>query len=112
ALVFSCLIVHDAAAPGIYTRSLHDALPICLAYAGSAARRPWFWLALVPQLPGLTPPGPWPGRRRARGRAAAWCALRAAARPRARDRKSTRLNSSHVKISYAVLCLKKKRTPA
>src|SRR5690625_6158088 len=30
------------------------------------------------------------------------------ARPRA-DRKSTRLNSSHVAISYAVLCLKKKR---
>src|SRR5690606_40194340 len=28
--------------------------------------------------------------------------------PRARDRKSTRLNSSHVKISYAVFCLKKK----
>src|SRR5690606_41951613 len=28
-------------------------------------------------------------------------------RPRARDRKSTRLNSSHVKISYAVFCLKK-----
>src|SRR5439155_23955014 len=27
----------------------------------------------------------------------------------ARDRKSTRLNSSHVAISYAVLCLKKKR---
>src|SRR5690606_39486275 len=27
---------------------------------------------------------------------------------RARDRKSTRLNSSHVKISYAVFCLKKK----
>src|SRR5690606_40280712 len=26
-----------------------------------------------------------------------------------RDRKSTRLNSSHVKISYAVLCLKKKK---
>src|SRR5207253_11497920 len=29
--------------------------------------------------------------------------------PRARDRKSTRLNSSHVAISYAVFCLKKKR---
>src|SRR5690606_41194500 len=29
-----------------------------------------------------------------------------------RDRKSTRLNSSHVKISYAVFCLKKKRTLA
>src|SRR5690606_41268379 len=28
--------------------------------------------------------------------------------PRAGDRKSTRLNSSHVKISYAVFCLKKK----
>src|SRR5690606_17058081 len=27
------------------------------------------------------------------------------------DRKSTRLNSSHVKISYAVFCLKKKNTP-
>src|SRR5690606_41584007 len=29
-------------------------------------------------------------------------------RPQRRDRKSTRLNSSHVKISYAVFCLKKK----
>src|SRR5437870_13539686 len=29
-------------------------------------------------------------------------------RPRLRDRKSTRLNSSHVAISYAVFCLKKK----
>src|SRR5207302_8785384 len=38
---------------------------------------------------------------------------RAAAWPRVhdrRDRKSTRLNSSHVKISYAVFCLKKKTT--
>src|SRR5690606_40500822 len=37
---------------------------------------------------------------------------RAEARPEAskdRDRKSTRLNSSHVKISYAVFCLKKKK---
>src|SRR3989442_9323888 len=30
----------------------------------------------------------------------------------ARDRKSTRLNSSHVRISYAVFCLKKKKTTA
>src|SRR3989442_5187441 len=29
-----------------------------------------------------------------------------------RDRKSTRLNSSHVRISYAVFCLKKKKTLA
>src|SRR2546430_12279093 len=28
------------------------------------------------------------------------------------DRKSTRLNSSHSQISYAVFCLKKKKTPA
>src|SRR3712207_6995870 len=28
------------------------------------------------------------------------------------DRKSTRLNSSHANISYAVFCLKKKTTPA
>src|SRR5438067_5842117 len=28
-----------------------------------------------------------------------------------KDRKSTRLNSSHVSISYAVFCLKKKKTP-
>src|SRR3712207_7355418 len=30
--------------------------------------------------------------------------------PRDRDRKSTRLNSSHANISYAVFCLKKKKT--
>src|SRR5690606_41944440 len=33
-------------------------------------------------------------------------------RPAVGDRKSTRLNSSHVKISYAVFCLKKKREDA
>src|SRR5690349_22007587 len=32
------------------------------------------------------------------------------ARPLREDRKSTRLNSSHVEISYAVFCLKKKNT--
>src|SRR2546430_13505513 len=32
--------------------------------------------------------------------------------PRARDRKSTRLNSSHSQISYAVFCLKKKKKHA
>src|SRR3989442_8412606 len=31
---------------------------------------------------------------------------------RKRDRKSTRLNSSHVRISYAVFCLKKNNTPS
>src|SRR5688572_32488829 len=35
---------------------------------------------------------------------------RASAGPAAEDRKSTRLNSSHSQISYAVFCLKKKKT--
>src|SRR2546426_1623455 len=34
---------------------------------------------------------------------------RASAKKRRRDRKSTRLNSSHLVISYAVFCLKKKK---
>src|SRR5437868_9622052 len=37
-------------------------------------------------------------------------ALRRVVEPRDQDRKSTRLNSSHVSISYAVFCLKKKTT--
>src|SRR5690242_21546857 len=36
-------------------------------------------------------------------------AARAAAEAQAEDRKSTRLNSSHMSISYAVFCLKKKK---
>src|SRR5204862_7826175 len=36
--------------------------------------------------------------------------LESAVRSLALDRKSTRLNSSHVEISYAVFCLKKKTT--
>src|SRR5436305_8823465 len=36
-------------------------------------------------------------------------AARPCSRTRPRDRKSTRLNSSHVRISYAVFCLKKKK---
>src|SRR5437868_11067631 len=36
-------------------------------------------------------------------------AIVAESTPTAEDRKSTRLNSSHVSISYAVFCLKKKK---
>src|SRR2546430_12308822 len=51
-------------------------------------------------------------RRTANRRCAGPCAsLNAPAASRARDRKSTRLNSSHSQISYAVFCLKKKKTP-
>src|SRR5437660_10621811 len=45
-----------------------------------------------------------PRRRAASRRHRAWCCAR-----RPRDRKSTRLNSSHVANSYAVFCLKKKK---
>src|SRR5688572_32584416 len=49
-------------------------------------------------------------------RPAANAGRKAAERPKAagaalRDRKSTRLNSSHSQISYAVFCLKKKNMP-
>src|SRR5256885_6340034 len=57
---------------------------------------------------GRYPPPPGPTRGRARRRPGAG----AGGRPRAgrgRDRKSTRLNSSHLVISYAVFCLKKKK---
>src|SRR3712207_8138034 len=43
-------------------------------------------------------------------RAARGEAARAGAEAQPRDRKSTRLNSSHANISYAVFCLKKKQT--
>src|SRR3989442_4359729 len=44
-----------------------------------------------------------------RGRHGTVCSTRAAATRAPKDRKSTRLNSSHVRISYAVFCLKKKK---
>src|SRR5204863_7660727 len=63
-------------------------------------RRPW----PRPRLPA-------PGRCRGRpARSWPWPPVRRHARcPALRDRKSTRLNSSHVEISYAVFCLKKKK---
>lgn len=51
-----------------YDHYLLVVVPLLLAglpYAGAVARGPWFWLALVPQIPGLTWPYLEPGRRRA-----------------------------------------------
>src|SRR5256885_6680107 len=74
---------NDTATTEIYTLSLHDALPI------STARPRDYHQA--------------PGRARGAQR-------HAPARQRhPGDRKSTRLNSSHLVISYAVFCLKKKK---
>src|SRR5207245_5689911 len=75
--------------PSIYTLSLHDALPIL----------PSHWPPpLLPQAlcPGHRPPRPRPRHEGGGGKGRG-------------DRKSTRLNSSHGSISYAVFCLKKKR---
>src|SRR6266496_48155 len=41
--------------------------------------------------------------------ASTWTARQRCSTRRSRDRKSTRLNSSHVEISYAVFCLKKQQ---
>src|SRR5690606_41881362 len=88
------------AAPDVYTLSLHDALPIYrrdqgshrVAGHGQRDRQP------VPDHDCL--------RRRLADVAAD--VDRRQGRDQRADRKSTRLNSSHVKISYAVFCLKKK----
>src|SRR3712207_8079269 len=48
-------------------------------------------------------------RRRRRAVRAGEAERRPGSRPRREDRKSTRLNSSHANISYAVFCLKKKK---
>src|SRR3712207_8650315 len=81
---------NDTATTEIYTLSLHDALPIWTGYAPRLADR----------LPGLDGCAFDPTRLPHGYRGA---------RRRRRDRKSTRLNSSHANISYAVFCLKKKK---
>src|SRR3712207_7556437 len=90
---------NDTATTEIYTLSLHDALPI--SPGGSPTAATSAACRLVP--------------RRAAGAVAAWSAWPARAASgsggsdRSADRKSTRLNSSHANISYAVFCLKKKK---
>src|SRR5690606_40367627 len=95
-----------------YTPSLHDALPIC---SGSATEvPPYFWttMLMTRETLGAKPKHPYicPLARRsgARARRLPYGPSRPAGyhpRSHERDRKSTRLNSSHVKISYAVFCL-------
>src|SRR5690606_41632907 len=88
---FAIFFFSDTATAEIYTLSLHDALPIfvdrAVLTALSSSSRGSAWVRLAPPVlvKNLAPD---------------------------EDRKSTRLNSSHVKISYAVFCLKKKTTPS
>src|SRR2546430_4037033 len=85
-IFYTFFFFNDTATTEIYTLSLHDALPISARVphgpGGGARRRGRRRHHLAP--------GPGPDRRRGA------------------DRKSTRLNSSHSQISYAVFCLKKK----
>src|SRR5438270_11752493 len=82
-ILFFFFFFNDTATTEIYTLSLHDALPILARSSpGSGAS-------------GAPSRGP-----------SAWSRNRPRCRP---DRKSTRLNSSHSQISYAVFCLKKKK---
>src|SRR3712207_7630210 len=87
---------NDTATTEIYTLSLHDALPIyreAVAYAeGGDAHAPD-----LEHLGAAHPVAHEPPRRDPSPRDA----------PCGQDRKSTRLNSSHANISYAVFCLKK-----
>src|SRR2546430_11114790 len=96
-MLFSFFFFNDTATTEIYTLSLHDALPI------SSSRR-------APRRKRWRPQ--WGGAPREGSRAPGCGSGGSATRrlPRPGDRKSTRLNSSHSQISYAVFCLKKKKT--
>src|SRR5256885_6910053 len=85
----SFFFFNDTATTEIYTLSLHDALPIC---DGSRLHE-------LPEAVKLLERAVVRAHRGRRERdATLWL-----------DRKSTRLNSSHLVISYAVFCLKKKK---
>src|SRR2546428_8911198 len=89
-LLFFFFFFNDTATTEIYTLSLHDALPI---------------------LPLLKDDGLVPAASEAAGRRGAGPIGQrdSVLVDRWEDRKSTRLNSSHDQISYAVFCLKKKK---
>src|SRR3712207_7062565 len=97
-MIYFFFFFNDTATTEIYTLSLHDALPIWrvpgTGRAGGRRDRLGRHLHSDP-LVRRTGPGTAADKRRV---------LRSR-----RDRKSTRLNSSHANISYAVFCLKKKK---
>src|SRR5256885_13165341 len=84
---------NDTATTEIYTLSLHDALPIFEVLRRSDGA-PLEVVQVAHAAGCKLPDGPVADRVTATGE----------------DRKSTRLNSSHLVISYAVFCLKKKNT--
>src|SRR5699024_12841657 len=90
------LLLPPTAPSQTHPLSLHDALPIS---------RPAWPAAPPPGYTGFSSPSP-PQSRYSWYKRSSPCWTAAARRS---DRKSTRLNSSHVSISYAVFCLKKKK---
>src|SRR5206468_12196170 len=90
--LFFFFFFNDPPTTDIYTLSLHDALPISSSRSGRSLLRSRGPIAHGER------------DRRQRQKAQLIGTLR-----RLRDRKSTRLNSSHDQISYAVFCLKKKK---
>src|SRR5699024_11411364 len=108
--IFSLCIFYASPPPYISTLSLHDALPILEKYRiGSEIAEILGEIDIMPAVLAQTLV-----RLRAEDverqqRAAAREEQRRREEEAARDRKSTRLNSSHVSISYAVFCLKKKK---
>src|SRR2546421_8744197 len=100
---------NDTATTEIYTLSLHDALPISASPAPGARASPPGWRRPAPPPRRGSPP--WRARARTSDAPVPGSSACASGRPRAarRDRKSTRLNSSHDQISYAVFCLKKNK---
>src|SRR3712207_6916167 len=91
---------NDTATTEIYTLSLHDALPISfvVAYYLDRIRFMHSFIRALYFLPFLTTAA-----------AMAWVWRWFYQPVPIGDRKSTRLNSSHANISYAVFCLKKKK---
>src|SRR3712207_7788244 len=98
-LVLGFFFFNDTATTEIYTLSLHDALPIWLrskTLPGSIFR---FQIRSTSS-----------GRKRRTGAGPPCrCTCEKKNSSPGIDRKSTRLNSSHANISYAVFCLKKKK---
>src|SRR5689334_24525395 len=92
---------NDTATTEIYTLSLHDALPI-------SSRATCAWAAATTRSTDIRERSRGSSRvkQETTGSSAAPVRKRSAA---GQDRKSTRLNSSHSSISYAVFCLKKKK---
>src|SRR2546430_11398642 len=88
---------NDTATTEIYTLSLHDALPISLAHTRAVQRAANGVIAHAREILHATAADE---HYRVLLKIVALTA----------DRKSTRLNSSHSQISYAVFCLKKKYT--